>query len=140
MQTPPPPPSNIQNNSSGHLLERVLNPPLCLFLEYTIIMPYEAKCLGKFIIHSLQPTVSQFLVLHFVCRILNTFEWDLYAVNVQQLAMGVALNATTFEEFENNFTNSSTSTVGPVLSERERVRMEFYQTYDVMTGVSIFSY
>lgn len=49
--------------------------------------------------------------------------------------MGVALNATTIEAFENNFT-ISTSTAGPVLSERERVRMEFYQTYDVMTGVS----
>lgn len=49
--------------------------------------------------------------------------------------MGVALNATTIEALKNNFT-ISTSTAGPVLSERERVRMEFYQTYDVMTGVS----
>lgn len=50
--------------------------------------------------------------------------------------MGVALNATTGNiTFAENFTNFST--MGPVLSERERIRIEFYQTYDIMTGVRI---
>ncbi|XKL66834.1 hypothetical protein PGB90_010254 [Kerria lacca] len=50
--------------------------------------------------------------------------------------MGVALNATTGNiTFAENFTNFST--MGPVLSERERIRIEFYQTYDIMTGIRI---
>lgn len=50
--------------------------------------------------------------------------------------MGVASNATTTAVI----LSESFTRLGPTpttLSERERVRMEFYQTYDVMTGVSI---
>lgn len=49
--------------------------------------------------------------------------------------MGVALIATTTDiVFAENITEFPS--VGPILSEKERIRMEFYQTYDVMTGVS----
>lgn len=41
-------------------------------------------------------------------------------------------------EFQNVSTNSSNSTIfDSAGAERERVRMEFYATYDVMTGVRI---
>lgn len=48
--------------------------------------------------------------------------------------MGVASNATTATILSESFTRLAPTPT--TLSERERIRMEFYQTYDVMTGVS----
>lgn len=54
--------------------------------------------------------------------------------------MGVASNATTTAAIlPESFTRLVPTPTS--LGERERVRMEFYQTYDVMTGVRIeFTY
>lgn len=51
--------------------------------------------------------------------------------------MGVALNATvtTATLFENVTTSTNGPSIDSTLTERERIRMEFYQTYDLMTGV-----
>lgn len=52
--------------------------------------------------------------------------------------MSVALNATTTAVTLLENITTKYLAVDPVLIERERIRMEFYQTYDMMTGVSTY--